>query len=236
MSSSRAASPRRVSQSAEELVWSIRRAADSANAACAGIRALSALQSQEQQQLTYSQVIVSLATLQSAVSDLSRAYINHANTVLNRGSFTQDSGVLSSGITSGITSSLLENGLLGTAPRQGSPGAKSEVGEKKKRKRAPHDPNAPKRALTPYFLYMQHNRAQIAQELGPNARPKEVADEGTRRWAEMPEAQKEVCSSCRSQACLVVLTRLPGVEEALCRQPGCLQGEDEGVQGWSSGA
>ncbi|KAL1970608.1 hypothetical protein VTN77DRAFT_4252 [Rasamsonia byssochlamydoides] len=137
-------------------------------------------------------VIVSLATLQSAVSDLSRAYINHANTVLNRGAYTLDTGVLSSGITSGITSSLLENGLLGGAPRHGSPGAKSEVGEKKRRKRAPHDPNAPKRALTPYFLYMQHNRAQIAQELGPNAKPKDVADEGTRRWAEMPESQKEV--------------------------------------------
>ncbi|KAL2218792.1 putative HMG box protein [Thermoascus aurantiacus ATCC 26904] len=130
-------------------------------------------------------VIMSLATLQSAVSDLSRAYINHANTVLNRGNL--DVG----GITSNsITSSLLENGLLGN--RHASPGVKSEAGEKKKRKRAPHDPNAPKRALTPYFLYMQHNRAQIAQELGANAKPKDVADEGTRRWAAMPEAQKEV--------------------------------------------
>lgn len=201
MSSSRAASPRRVAQSTEELVWWIQRAADSANAACAGVRALSGLHSQEQQQLTYRQVIVSLATLQSAVSDLSRAYINHANTVLNRGSFALDPSILSGGLTSGITSSLLENGLLSAAPRHTSPGAKSEVGEKKKRKRAPPDPNAPKRALTPYFLFMQHNRAQIAQELGPNAKPKEVADEGTRRWAEMPEAQKEVCSSCRSQAC-----------------------------------
>ncbi|KAL2001678.1 hypothetical protein VTN02DRAFT_1399 [Thermoascus thermophilus] len=135
---------------------------------------------------TRDSVIMSLATLQSAVSDLSRAYINHANTVLNRGPSNLDIGLTGSS----ITTPLLENGLLGN--RHSSPGAKSEVGEKKKRKRAPHDPNAPKRALTPYFLYMQHNRAQIAQELGANAKPKEVADEGTRRWAEMPEAQKEV--------------------------------------------
>ncbi|QSS56941.1 hypothetical protein I7I53_05303 [Histoplasma capsulatum var. duboisii H88] len=53
---------------------------------------------------TRDSVIVSLATLQSAVSDLSRAYINHANTVLNRGPSTLDLG--------GITSSLLENGFL----------------------------------------------------------------------------------------------------------------------------
>jgi len=128
---------------------------------------------------TRDRVIVSLATLQSAVSDLSRAYINHANTVLNRGPSTLDLGGIS----------LLENGLLGGRL---SPG-RSDGGEvKKKRKRAPHDPNAPKRALTPYFLYMQHNRSQIASELGSSARPKEVADEGTRRWAEMPDAEKQV--------------------------------------------
>lgn len=116
---------------------------------------------------------------------MTRAYINHTNTVLNPSLSTLDLGHASN-----ITAALLENGLLGA--RSSSPGAKSEVGEKKKRKRAPPDPNAPKRALTPYFLYMQHNRPIIAQELGPSARPKDVSDEGTRRWAEMPEAQKEV--------------------------------------------
>lgn len=154
--------------------------------------------------LTYIQVIVSLATLQSAVSDLSRAYINHANTVLNRGPSTLDLG--------GITSSLLENGLLsgarglspgggGAAGARGA-GADTTAGGKKKRKRAPHDPNAPKRALTPYFLYMQHNRASIAEELGENARPKEVADEGTKRWAEMPDEEKQVFI-------LIYFTQLP---------------------------
>lgn len=80
-----------------------------------------------------------------------------------------------------------------TAPRATSP-PHSDVGEggKKKRKRAPHDPNAPKRALTPYFLYMQSARSKIASELGENAKPKEVADEGTRRWAAMGDAEKSV--------------------------------------------
>lgn len=70
-----------------------------------------------------------------------------------------------------------------------------EGGDKRKRKRAPPDPNAPKRALTPFFLFMQHNRSKIADELGPQARPKEVADEGTKRWATLPESQKEVCTA-----------------------------------------
>lgn len=134
---------------------------------------------------TYQKVIVALATLQNSVQDLSKAYINHANTVLNPGR----AGTLDLN----LTNTLLESGLL--THRAPSPGMKQDapVEAKKKRKRAAHDPNAPKRALTPYFLYMQSARPQIAQELGTNAKPKEVADEGTRRWGIMPEADKNVC-------------------------------------------
>lgn len=160
--------------------------------ACSGIRALSHCSTQEEQYLTYTQVIVSLATLQSAVSDLSRAYINHANTVLNRGPVSIESS-LSTGLAGGLATSLLENGLLGGAVAHHAVAQEAKPDEKKKRKRAPHDPNAPKRALTPYFLYMQHNRAQIANELGADAKPKDVADEGTRRWAAMKDEDKDVC-------------------------------------------
>ena len=133
---------------------------------------------------TYEKVIVALATLQNSVQDLSKAYINHANTVLNPGR----AGTLDLN----LTTTLLDSGLL--THRAPSPGTKQEAPAeaKKKRKRAAHDPNAPKRALTPYFLYMQSARPQIAQELGSNAKPKEVADEGTRRWSIMPDADKNV--------------------------------------------
>jgi hypothetical protein len=131
--------------------------------------------------------------LQAAVAEVSKAYINHSNTVL-RGSSDLEDGPLAN-----IANLLQENGLFGFpgfgGARATSPGAKSEVGEvggKKKRKRAPHDPNAPKRALTPFFLYMQHNRAKISAELGSGARPKEVSDEGTRRWQTMPQAERDV--------------------------------------------
>lgn len=133
-------------------------------------------------------VIVALATLQSSVQELSRAYIHHANTVLAPGK----AGALDPNLTNVLT----ESGLLTGQPAAPLPAvAEAEDGGKKKRKRAPHDPNAPKRALTPYFLYMQHARAQIHKELGDQARPKEVADEGTRRWGIMGEAEKSVSLS-----------------------------------------
>ncbi|EFR04429.1 urease [Nannizzia gypsea CBS 118893] len=150
--------------------------------------------------LTCDQVIVGLAALQSAVSDLSRAYINHANTVLNRGPSSIDIGGLNSLLENGIFPSSVagagagaggegENGASADAAgRAASPGARSVAGTKRKRV---HDPNAPKRALTAYFLYMKHERANIAAELGANARPKEVADEGTRRWGKMPPQEKQ---------------------------------------------
>lgn len=126
-----------------------------------------------------------LMALQSYIADLSKAYLEHANSVINGGSATIDIPALPVGL-----SSHFDLGMRAT-----SPGAKSEAGGPKKRKRAPVDPNAPKRALTPYFLFMQSNRAQIAQDLGPNVKPKEVADEGTRRWQNMEPKEKEVSSS-----------------------------------------
>lgn len=133
---------------------------------------------------SFPQVIVALATLQSSVQELSRAYINHANTVLAPGR----GGALDANLTNVLT----ESGLLTGQPTQPLPLVENPDGDKKKRKRQPHDPNAPKRALTPYFLYMQHARAQIQKELGESARPKEVADEGTRRWGEMSAPEKSV--------------------------------------------
>ena len=171
-----------------------------------------------------SQVIVALATLQSSVQDLSRAYINHANTVLSGG----NSGLLNIG----LTSTLLDTGLVGQQIRAPTPPAQVEVVDgKKKRKRAPHDPNAPKRALTPYFLYMQSARAQIAEELGDNAKPKEVADEGTRRWGAMAEEDKSVCGTDPQAEFLLTI---PGLESNLCQKPCNLPCEDEGIQGWCS--
>jgi hypothetical protein len=90
------------------------------------------------------QVIVALATLQSSVQDLSRAYIQHANTVLTPGKHDVRP------IDTNLTSILTDSGLLSGRAAEPAPVAEAVDGEgKKKRKRTPHDPNAPKRALTP---------------------------------------------------------------------------------------
>ncbi|KAI2604008.1 uncharacterized protein GGS25DRAFT_444626 [Hypoxylon fragiforme] len=64
------------------------------------------------------------------------------------------------------------------------------VEEKKERKKRTHDPNAPKRPLTPYFLYMQTARPIIANDLGQDAPKGAVQEEGQRRWASMTPAEK----------------------------------------------
>ncbi len=64
--------------------------------------------------------------------------------------------------------------------------------EKKERKKRTHDPNAPKRPLTPYFLYMQTARPIIANDLGADAPKGAVQEEGQRRWASMSPGEKVV--------------------------------------------
>ena len=86
----------------------------------------------------------------------------------------------------------IDNVLFGG--RTATPGPTAEVVEAKKRKRAPHDKNAPKRPMTPYFLYMHTARSLIAGEMEPSHSAKEVADEGTRRWNDMPAEEREVGS------------------------------------------
>ncbi len=68
----------------------------------------------------------------------------------------------------------------------------ADKGESKKRKRAGYDKNAPKRPVTPYFLYMQTARLQIAAEMAPSYTAKEIANEATRRWKEMKPEEREV--------------------------------------------
>ena len=144
----------------------------------------------EQSQLITPQVVTGLATLQSAVQDLSRAYIAHTNTVIGKGS---GSALELMSVANPLGPG--ENVLF--AGRTATPGPNVEGGESKKRKRAPHDKNAPKRPVTPYFLYMQTARSEISSEMPPGHTAKQVADEGTKRWLEMPAEEKEVSDLTR---------------------------------------
>ncbi|KAL2351116.1 hypothetical protein BJ546DRAFT_359096 [Cryomyces antarcticus] len=105
------------------------------------------------------------------------AYITHSNRILGGDSPGFDSLELSNHVP-----------LLGAAlntfqvPLTGKP--------KRKRNYKARDPNAPKRPLTAYFLYLQTARPIIKKDLGEDAKPGDVAQEATKRWKAMPDSEQ----------------------------------------------
>ncbi|QSZ29476.1 hypothetical protein DSL72_003990 [Monilinia vaccinii-corymbosi] len=128
-----------------------------------------------------------LATLQEAIQSVSSAYIKHTNAVLGEHGAGYDIDT--------ALSKLGENpllGSLGALQRAATPivlKAVDQAPDKKERKKRQHDPNAPKRPLTPFFLYMQTARPIIAKDLGDVPKG-EVSSEGTKRWTEMAPKDK----------------------------------------------
>ena len=136
----------------------------------------------------WSKVVTGLATLQDAIQTLSSAYIKHTNAVLGE----HGAGLDVEAALSRIGDNLLD-GSLGDLHRATSP-LKSAADDKKERKKRQHDPNAPKRPLTPFFLYMQTARPIIATDLGSDFAKGAVSAEGTRRWGTMSQEDKQVRS------------------------------------------
>ena len=93
-------------------------------------------------------------------------------------------------------SSLGDNPLLGGLGglRAATPANPSAGDVKPQKKKRAHDPNAPKRPLTPYFLYMQTARPIIAGDLGPDVAKGAVSTEGVKRWNAMDTGDKQVSS------------------------------------------
>lgn len=138
-----------------------------------------------------SQVVNGLARLESSIQELSRAYIVHTNTVMAKGS---GSPLELFNLTVPVMN---QNTLFGAHFGTPRPAQVQEPPERKRKKRA-HDKNAPKRPVTPYFLYMQTARSQISSELkdatGKENSAKQITDEGTKRWNAMTPADREVCT------------------------------------------
>lgn len=89
---------------------------------------------------------------------------------------------------------LLSSGGI-TAVRAPSPPKSPVADGKKEKKKRTHDPLAPKRPLTPYFLYMQTARPIIANDLGPDVAKGAVSTEGVRRWNAMAPHDKQLWNS-----------------------------------------
>ena len=81
-----------------------------------------------------------------------------------------------------------QSGIPRYAP---TPGPPLHAASTRKPKR-PHDKNAPKKAMTPFFLFMQKMRPQIQSEMGPDYKSKDVEAEGQHRWKTIGQKEKAV--------------------------------------------
>ena len=120
-----------------------------------------------------------LVSIQNLLQQFSGDYLRQTNLLLGFGDGPLDNAVEFGGL----------EGMVNLLPATGLVPMPAEE-PKKERKKRHHDPNAPKRPLTPYFLYMQTARPIIAADLGSDAAKGAVQEEGQRRWGTMSQAEK----------------------------------------------
>lgn len=136
--------------------------------------------------LTISQVYSRLSAIQDLLKQFSVEYLRQTNLLLGEGAGVDGINELIGGFDAGLLPNV--GAVLPPVAVVAAPAAD----EKKERKKRTHDPNAPKRPLTPYFLYMQTARPIIANDLGPEAPKGAVQEEGQRRWSTMNAHDKGV--------------------------------------------
>jgi len=123
--------------------------------------------------------------LNGAIEGAIKAYITHSNNVLEG---TEALNHESLNILSNISRHVAQAGQ----------NIKDEdVDEKPKRKPRtvkPKDPNAPKRPLTAYLLYLEEMRPIIQQDLGEGQRRGDISAEGTKRWHQLTSGEQQVRS------------------------------------------
>lgn len=74
-------------------------------------------------------------------------------------------------------------------PVQENSDSSEEKPVKGRKEKKAKDPNAPKRALTPYFIYTTERRAAAKAEY-PHLKPKELVSKMAEEWNGLSEAQK----------------------------------------------
>jgi hypothetical protein len=134
------------------------------------------------------QVYHRLATIQEFIRSTNADYLRQTNLLIGEPTLLEDDAGLAD-IADMFTAQALPQ-VPGIPTPVPAPAPAME--EKKERKKRQHDPNAPKRPLTPYFLYMQTARPIIAADLGDQVPKGAVQDEGQRRWSSMSAQEKLV--------------------------------------------
>ncbi|MCJ1286820.1 hypothetical protein MMC26_006166 [Xylographa opegraphella] len=124
-------------------------------------------------------VITGLSNLENGVHELRRTYISYFNSRLPEGHPARVNMPFFPALYPG------DNGVA--RPRAETPGGAADGGAKRKRK--PHDPNAPKRALTSYFLFMRDNKPLI-KEANPDWSAAQISAESEKRWENITDDDK----------------------------------------------
>jgi hypothetical protein len=151
----------------------------------------------EQQAYYNHQVIKSLHDLQgglthvqNGIADLLGKYMKHTNSVL----VGEEGEMQLSAMEIGRNAADSYGQVLASADKA----VDAKQGIKRKRVKKEKDPNAPKKPLTAAFLYAQHARPIIKQDLEAALQPggqiekNAVQIEVNKRWNELPEEEKEV--------------------------------------------
>ncbi|MCJ1309784.1 hypothetical protein MMC25_003445 [Agyrium rufum] len=144
----------------------------------------------------HSQVNRGLFQIETAVQNLRYSLEKEYTIFITKGFITENdiqqfrgsvaaglSGLVPGGIDGGAGPSTAAGGNVATGPG-------GAIKTEKKAKR-PHDKNAPKKATTPFFLFMKTMRPQIQEELGENPNPKEVDAIGQMRWKNLTTKERE---------------------------------------------
>lgn len=126
-----------------------------------------------------------MTTIQGIIGSFAADYLTQTNLLLGEPTLLNGDDVINQNLESLLNAQPVAAPLPLPIPA---------ADEKKERKKRQHDPNAPKRPLTPYFLYMQTARPIIAADLGDGVPKGAVQEEGQRRWASMSAQEKLVSS------------------------------------------
>jgi hypothetical protein len=165
------------------------------------------------------QFMTGLIRLESGITALRVAYAEHLNTFLPQGHPSRLVLPSFGGNYEGADLNNVAGAAAGAGPRFGRgdtpAGGLGAADPSKKKKRKPHDPNAPKRALTSYFLFMAENKPAI-KAANDGWTSQQVSEESERRWQNISPTEKAVGS-----AMPVTLRRLivPGIRDALSDRP-----------------
>ena len=129
-----------------------------------------------------------MVNLENGVRELREAYVRSFNSMLGEGHPDKMGASYLDSIPNvfGNTATMFDRPVAGAGTAVVKQEAKSA-----KRTRKPHDKNAPKRALTSYFLYMPKAKPAIQQE-HPDWNTAEVNAECEKRWKALSVAEKQV--------------------------------------------